>query len=225
MFSLHATLLGLSAATASGMRVTVPAVCLAYAHQLGLLQLSDECAWLSTPAATVLMTALLSLELLADKIPALDHVMHLVATPFHAAAGALVVAAPAGSFSAGSVGDATSSESVAVAAGFGALAALAIHAAKAAARTVATATCCGSANCCLSFLEDVFVFLIMALAILFTVAAAMLAIACVCAVASALGYLLCGHADRHQRTHTAGVAVHAGDAGRPSIVKSAPVLV
>jgi len=133
------------------------------------------------------LTALLVLELLADKIPAVDHAMHLLATPLHAAAGALVVLAPAGSFGSGSVGDATGNESLGVALGVDALAALVIHAAKAAARAVASAACCGTANCCIPFLEDVFVFLIMALAILFAAATVAIAVGCVMAVGSAIG--------------------------------------
>jgi hypothetical protein len=213
VFSLHATLLGLSAATASGVRVSIPAVCLVYGHRLGLVPLSENFEWLDTWPATSGLLALLLLELLADKIPAVDHVLHLLATPLHAAAGALVVVAPAGSFGAGSVGHATGTESMAVAAGVGAMAALIIHAAKAAARAVASAACCGAANCCVSLLEDISVFILMALAILFAVATVAIAAGCMLAVASALGYLLCGHADRHSHAR-----------GRYSQYEGAPVV-
>jgi hypothetical protein len=219
MFSLHATLLGLSAATASGIRVSIPAVCLAYGHRLGLVPLSEGFEWLNTWAAVSGLTALLLLELLADMIPAIDHVLHLLATPLHAAVGALVVVAPAGSFGAGSVGDATGSESLAVAASVGAVAALVIHAAKAAARAVASAACCGTANCCVSFLEDLTVLLIMALAILFAVATVAIAVGCVMAIFSAIGYLLCGHADRHSGARRRAYSQYEGP-----VVVGKPVL-
>jgi hypothetical protein len=102
VFSLALQILaGLSLAACCGLRAFLPpfiAGLLARLGQEGLLPinvlpLADGLQWLSgTPALIVFGTATL-LELAADKIPAIDHLLDMVQTVIRPLAGALVFAA------------------------------------------------------------------------------------------------------------------------------------
>ena len=54
--------------------------------------------WLESSTASFAIPLALVAELVADKVPAVDSVLHLFATPLHAAAGFFAIAAPAGAF-------------------------------------------------------------------------------------------------------------------------------
>ena len=142
--ALHSTFVGFTAASASGVRATLPLAIMAFAKHLGLVDLAPgtlfrqptttepahtavagshrssvappfvfvkkfaspyPCPtvlsgyeWLESSTASFAIPLALVAELVADKVPAVDSVLHLFATPLHAAAGFFAIAAPAGAF-------------------------------------------------------------------------------------------------------------------------------
>lgn len=108
----------------------------------------DMAQFFSTTPALVVLGVLYTVEFLADKIPAIDHVWDVVHTFIRPAAGALVGwAATAPDLPQGWVILAS-----VVAGG----AALTTHAAKSSLRVASTATTAGAANPVISLVEDVF---------------------------------------------------------------------
>ena len=77
---------GLGIAAACGLRAFLPLLLLGGAARLGWVPLADGVGWLaSTPALLALGTAAI-LELLGDKVPAVDHVLDIVGTVLRPAA-------------------------------------------------------------------------------------------------------------------------------------------
>jgi hypothetical protein len=103
-----------------------------------------------TPVLIVL-GVLYTIEFVADKVPAVDHVWDVIHTFIRPLAGALVAWAAAA--------PGVPRGLVILAAVLGGGAALTTHAAKATLRVASTATTAGTANPILSFIEDVFAFL------------------------------------------------------------------
>lgn len=86
-----ATGVGLAAAT--GLRAFLPAFVVGVLGRLDLLPLRDGFDWLeSTPALVIFGTAVV-LEVLADKIPGVDHFLDVAGTALKPAAGAFVLIA------------------------------------------------------------------------------------------------------------------------------------
>lgn len=85
--------LGVSLAASCGLRAFLPLFVLGAGARLGLVDLGDAFQWLAhTPALLALGIGVI-LELLADKIPFVNHVLDWLATPLRALAGMLVLAA------------------------------------------------------------------------------------------------------------------------------------
>lgn len=88
---------GVGLAAAAGFRVFVPLLALAVAGRLGILDLSDQFAWLaSTPALVMLATATVA-EISAFYVPWVDNALDALAAPGSVLAGTVAVAAQAGS--------------------------------------------------------------------------------------------------------------------------------
>lgn len=140
--------LGALLAASAGIRAFVPPFFLACAGGLGWVTLPAEIAWLATPLAIGVLAVAIILEILADKIPAVDHAMdtlHLLVKP---AAGALAASAV--------VSEDSMLAWTAAILGGGAVAG-ATHVAKAGVRVGSTATTAGVGNPILSIIEDVVV--------------------------------------------------------------------
>jgi uncharacterized protein DUF4126 len=103
-----------------------------------------------TPVLIVL-AVLYSIEFVADKVPAVDHVWDVIHTFIRPIAGALVAWAAAA--------PGVPRGLVILASVLGGVAALTTHGAKATLRVASTATTAGVGNPILSFIEDVFAFL------------------------------------------------------------------
>lgn len=103
-----------------------------------------------TPVLIVL-ALLYTIEFVADKIPAVDHVWDVIHTFIRPVAGALVAY--------GAVNAQTPKGLVIVAAAIGGVAALGSHVTKAGVRAISTTTTGGLGNPILSLFEDLFVFL------------------------------------------------------------------
>lgn len=85
--------LGVGLAAATGLRLFLPMLVVSIAAYSGHLPLSDNFAWLATPAALVLLSVAALAEILAYYIPGLDNLLDTLATPAAFIAGTLIAAA------------------------------------------------------------------------------------------------------------------------------------
>ena len=137
---------GLSAS--AGLNAYIPLLAIGIIdHYTDLLTLEKPWDTLSNPWILILLGILLIIEMLADKIPAVNHLNDLIQTVVRPAAGAIAFAA--------STNVVTNINPV-LALASGLLVAGTVHAAKAAVvRPVVTATTGGTANVAVSVAEDV----------------------------------------------------------------------
>ncbi len=155
--------LGLS--TASGLNAYVPLLAVGLlARFTGLIHLAPPYDLLTHPAVLAVLALLGLLDFVADKVPGVDHAMHVAGLVIHPAAGAVLFLAA--DSSAGAVHPV-------LAAVCGLLLAGGTHVARMAARPVSTATTGGFANPVLSFCEDAVSLLLSILAVLVPVLAAL----------------------------------------------------
>lgn len=177
-----AAVAGTAIAAACGLRAFLPLLVLAGGARLGFVQLDESARWIAGDASILALTTATVLELLADKVPALDHALDAVSTFIRPAAAAL----------AAWVGFAGLHPALGVVAGLilGA-GALGVHATKSKVRLGSSAFTLGAANPILSFVEDAITLSLSLLAIL----APLLALAMV-----ALGVTLLVRAVRKRRS-------------------------
>lgn len=138
--------LGLLLSMSCGLRAFVAPFLLACAQGLGWVELGPDLHWLGTPLAIGAFGAAIVLELLADKIPVLDHLMDVLHTALKPASGALVAYALARP-------DEPVYAAVAALVGGGVVAG-GTHVAKALVRVGSTSTTAGVGNPVLSIVED-----------------------------------------------------------------------
>lgn len=143
-----ALLLGVGLAASTGLNTSLPLLMLAAAakfHFAGLA-LNTKFAWLQSDVAILVLLIATLLEIVADKFPAVDHLLDTAGTFVRPVAGALAAASvlpgldPAMAAVVGLI--------------VGAPISLGFHAAKAATRIGSTATTGGCANPVLSLVED-----------------------------------------------------------------------
>lgn len=147
-------LLGLGLAASSGLNTFMPLLMLAGAAKFHLfgIETSGAFAWLGTNAALGVLALATIVEIVADKIPIVDHGLDAFGTIARPLAGALAAA------SVFSGADATTAAVLGLI--VGAPVALGVHAAKAGTRAASSATTFGFANPVLSILEDIAAFLL-----------------------------------------------------------------
>jgi len=162
-----ALIAGVGIAAAAGLRAFLPLFAMGIAHRFGLIGLHEKFEWLSSDVALVALGAATVVEVLADKVPVVDHFLDLAATFLRPIAAALAAYAflihwptPWGQI-------------VALILGAGALA---MHTAKSHVRLGSTVTTAGAANPILSFVEDGAAFALIVAAILAPLAAVLLLI-------------------------------------------------
>ena len=156
---LPAMALAVALAATAGMRAWLPLLLAGVLVRAGWLEVGASFAFLASTKALVVFATATVLELLGDKVPAVDHALDALGTPLKLAAGALLAAAALGT-----VTDPLTATILGVA--VGAPTALVPHAAKSLLRLASTATTGGLANPVLSFLEDVMAVALFALAVL-----------------------------------------------------------
>ena len=146
-----ATAYGLS--TSVGLRPFLTLALASVAMHLGYLHVAPAFAYLGTDGASWLLGAFAVLEFFGDKIPAVDHALHVVHFGIKPIAAALLVGGAVG----GSAGiDGTSPDLLTYAAmGVAALNALGVHGGVAALRGASSATTLGLANPIVGLAEDV----------------------------------------------------------------------
>lgn len=139
--------LAICLAAAAGLRAWLPLFVAGLLARLGIADLGEGFGWLSSSPALACFGIATALEIIGDKVPALDHALDTVGTVLRPAAGALAAAA---------VLVHIRDPMVAVVLGMivGVPSALVPHAAKASARAVSSATTVGFANPVLSAIED-----------------------------------------------------------------------
>lgn len=138
--------LGALLAASAGIRAFIPPFFMACAGGLGWVTLPAEMQWLATPVAIGTLAVAIVLEILADKVPVVDHAMDAVHLLVKPAAGALTAAA---------LLDNNSMIAWTAAILGGGAVAGATHVAKASVRVGSTATTAGTGNPILSIIEDV----------------------------------------------------------------------
>ncbi len=164
---------GVGIAAATGLRAFLPLLALGVAGRMGWIPLKPEVAWLAGNPALIALGVAAAVEILADKIPVVDHALDAVATVLRPAAAWLGAYAVLGPW------PAPWAQLAAVALGGGALA---LHAMKAKVRLGSTAVTAGHANPVLSVGEDVTAFGLIATALLVPLLALAFAVAIVWAL-------------------------------------------
>ncbi|MFY9712081.1 MAG: DUF4126 domain-containing protein [Microbacterium sp.] len=172
-------IIGSSLAASAGLNAWMPLFLLGLADRvLPAMELPSGWSWLSSDLALWILGALLLLEIIADKIPALDSVNDIVQSVLRPAAGGIAFGAGSGAQTI-AVDDPASffADNTWIPVVVGIAIALVVHVVKATARVAANATTGGLAAPVLSTAEDGASFLLAALAIVVPVAAAAVLIA------------------------------------------------
>jgi Domain of unknown function (DUF4126) len=144
---LPALALAIALAASAGLRAWLPLLLAGGLARAGVLDLGPSFAFLSSNKALLIFGVATAVELLGDKIPAVDHALDVVGTPLRPAAGALLAASVLGTVS-------DPLTALVLGTAVGAPSALVPHALKAGLRTASTALTGGLANPVISFVED-----------------------------------------------------------------------
>ena len=144
---LPALALAIALAASAGLRAWLPLLLAGGLARLGVLDLGSSFQFLASNKALVLFGVATAIEIVGDKIPAVDHALDVIGTPLRLGAGALLAASVLGT-----VTDPLTS--VVLGATVGAPSAFVPHAAKSVLRVASTTVTGGLANPVLSFLED-----------------------------------------------------------------------
>lgn len=153
---------GIAIAAACGLRAFLPLLALALGVRFDFVRVDHAAAWIaSTPVIVTLLWATL-IEIVADKVPALDHLLDLIATGLRPAAAAL-----AGWCTFEGIHPALAIAAALLLGG----GAMGLHVAKAKVRLGSSILTLGGANPMLSFVEDAIATGLSALALLVPVAA------------------------------------------------------
>jgi hypothetical protein len=151
--------LGVALAACAGLRAWLPLLLAGGAARMGWLELGQSFEFLSSTRALVLFGVASVVEIAADKVPALDHVLDALSTVLRPAAGSLLAASVLWP-----VHDPLTALALGVA--VGAPVALVPHAAKSIARAASTTFTAGLANPLISLAEDGLVVVLFVLAVL-----------------------------------------------------------
>ena len=157
---------GLGLSTAAGLNAFLPILVVGILGRAGFIQLSAPFDILSEPIVLLIVGILVLLDFVADKVPAIDSVIHtggLIVAPI---AGAVLFIAQSG---AGEVDPIVAGVAGLIVAG-------GTHAARSALRPTVTAATAGTGNPIMSLIEDVFALILTVLAILMPVVAVILAV-------------------------------------------------
>jgi hypothetical protein len=170
---------GVGLATAGGLNAYVPLLVVGLlARFTSLIHLEPPYDLLAHPAVLAVIALLAALDFIADKIPGLDHALHVLGLLIHPVAGAILFLAA--SSDAGEVHPVLAALCGVVLAG-------GTHAARTVARPASTAATAGAANPVLSLLEDAVSLFLSVLAVVVPVLAALLVLLFAVALVRLLG--------------------------------------
>jgi hypothetical protein len=184
---------GLTLAAPAGVNAYIPLLAVALAERIGWLHLSEPYDVLGSWWAIVVIAVLLAVEVVADKVPAVDHANDVIQTVVRPAAGGLLAVSASG--------QGTVSPVVLVVAGV--LIAGGVHAVKASARPVVNVSTAGAGAPVVSTLEDIGAGIVTVLALLVPVLAAALVLAVVIVAIVLIG--------RWRRRHAVAASGRGGD--------------
>ena len=156
---IPALAMGIALASAAGLRAWLPMLTAGGLARLGVLELGPTFQFLASDKALAIFGIATVIELVGDKIPAVDHALDVIGTPLRPVIGAVLAASVLGA-----VTDPLTATLLGVA--VGAPTALVPHVAKSALRAVSTTTTAGLANPALSFVEDAITVVLLILAVL-----------------------------------------------------------
>jgi Domain of unknown function (DUF4126) len=156
---LPALAMAIALAAAAGLRAWLPLLAAGGLARLGVFDLGASFQFLSSDRALVLFGVATAIEVIGDKIPAVDHALDVIGTPLRPLAGAVLAASILGT-----VADPLTSAVLGVA--VGAPSALVPHVAKSALRAASSVATGGLANPALSFVEDAVSVVLLILAVL-----------------------------------------------------------
>ncbi len=131
--------------TTAGVRALLALAAVSIAAHFHVIHPPEAFAWLAAPLAMWLLGGLAVVEILADKVPLLDHLLHVGQVALKPAAAAVLV---------GGTLNPPSHEALITLMVLGALNALGVHAAIAAVRGASTVTTGGAGNPVVSTAED-----------------------------------------------------------------------
>ncbi len=162
-------ILGVSLAAACGLRAFLPLFVAGMAARLGFVDLGEAFQWLCATPCLLALGVGVVVELLADKVPFLNHLLDLIATPVRTGAGMLVVAA--------TLVDVPTWIVALLALIVGGGIALTVHLARAGMRVTSTAASAGAATPAVSLLEDVVAAVVAVCSVVFWLFAIVVAVA------------------------------------------------
>jgi hypothetical protein len=159
---------GLALATAAGLNAWVPLLAVGLlARWTGLVDLGGDWSVLAETPVLVALAGVAAADFAGDKVPALDHLLHLAGTVVAPVTGVLAALASASALDV----------SPAVLAVIGLVAAETAHGTRMAIRPFSTATTAGAGNPVLSLVEDAGAIGLSVVALVLPVLAALLALA------------------------------------------------
>jgi hypothetical protein len=166
----RAVILAIALAACAGLRAWLPLLLVGILARFDLLTLGTSWRFLASNQALLLFGAATVIEILGDKITAVDHALDIVSTVVRPAAGSLLAA---------SVLSFVHDPLLALVSGIaiGAPAALVPHAAKSGLRVYSTALTAGLANPVLSVIEDAVSLVLFVLAVVIPLLVALLLVA------------------------------------------------
>ena len=167
--------------TTAGVRAFLALLVAAVAAHMGWIHLTPQFAWLGSTGSIVVLGIFAILEILGDKIPVVDHALHLIYFIARPAAAAIIVG--------GTVHTPSHAELIALMVA-GALNAFVVHGSIATVRAASTATTLGAGNSGLSILEDVVAVGGGAASVVFPVVAAIVALLFVIALVVAVRWMV-----------------------------------
>jgi hypothetical protein len=156
---LPALAMAIALASAAGLRAWLPLLAAGGLARLGVFSLGPSFQFLASDQALVIFGVATAIEVIGDKIPAVDHALDVIGTPLRPIAGAVLAASVLGT-----VADPLLAAVLGIA--VGAPSALVPHVAKSALRAASSAATGGLANPALSFVEDAIAVVLLILAVL-----------------------------------------------------------
>jgi hypothetical protein len=166
----RAVVFAVALAACAGLRAWLPLLLVGALARFDILTLGSSWRFLASNQALLLFGAATLIEMLGDKIPAVDHVLDVVSTVLRPAAGSLLAA---------SVLSFVHEPLLALVLGIaiGAPSALVPHAAKSSLRVASTGLTAGLANPVLSLIEDAVSLMMFVLAVVIPLAVALVLLA------------------------------------------------
>jgi len=158
--------MGFALAACVGLRTFLPLLAAGLLARFGYVDLGDHFEWMSKTPALIVFGSAIAFEVLADKVPGLDHALHVVESFVKPVAGTLVAASlftnldPMTAVVLGLIGGGTIAG--------------AVHVAKGTTRVASTALTGGLGNPVLSILDDILAVGGIVLAILAPIIAALI---------------------------------------------------